>query len=250
MDAKLYRMYFLLFLFLLPLQASFIPTHKALEPFYENEEVVLIASTGRSGSTMLTEIITEASPSKRVLKTHILPPRPDFKGKILFIFSNPDKAAESALHIMLRDELFGELHFQHMESSDQEWLSAIGNTREQTLEHNLLAYDALGITRQMKRWLEETEPAVFEEAQVLAIKYEDLWKPRTLKAIELFLDIDHLDVPPYVHRGYTTQELYENELEFRETYNLNTWEDPKYMAYDEARFIWENAKSFRFLKLN
>ncbi len=238
----------LLLLYFIPIHASFIPTHKALEPFYEEKEVILIASMGRSASTMLTDIITEANPSKVVLKTHILPPRPDFKGKILFIFSNPDKAAESALHVMLRDELFGKLHFIHMESSNMSWFDEIQDTRLQTLEHNLLAYDALGITKQMRAWLQDTLICPVEEAQILAVKYEDLWKPRTIKAIELFLEIDHLAFPPYIPRGYT--ELYENELEFRNTYNLGTWEEPIYSAYDEARIIWEQALPFRFMKIS
>lgn len=237
----------LLLLYFIPIHASFIPTHKALEPFYEEKEVILIASMGRSASTMLTDVIAEANPSKVVLKTHILPPRPDFKGKILFIFSNPDKAAESALHVMLRDELFGKLHFIHMESSNMTWFDEIQDTRLQTLEHNLLAYDALGITKQMRSWLQDTLICPVEEAQILAVKYEDLWKPRTIKAIELFLEIDHLEFPPYIPRGYT--ELDENELEFRNCYNLGTWEEPIYSAYDEARILWEQALPFRFLKI-
>lgn len=198
---------------------------------------------------MLTDSICDASPSKIVLKTHILPPRPDFKGKIIFIFSNPDKGAESALHITLRDELFGKLHFIHMESSDRTWFEEIKDTRLQTLQHNLLAYDALGITKQLQCWLKETYSSPIEEAQILAVKYEDLWKPRTLKAIELFLDIDRLEFPPYVPRGYATQELYGNELEFRIMYNSGSWEDPLYPAYDEARVLWEQAPSFKFLKI-
>ena len=243
-------MFLILFILsIIPLHASFIPTHKALEPFYEEKEVILIASMGRSASTMLKDIIIEANPSKIVLKTHVLPPKPEFKGKILFIFSNPDKAAESALHMMLKDELFGKLHFIHVESSNMTWFDEINDTRLQTLEHNLLAHDALGITKQLRCWLLDTTVCPIEDAQILAVKYEDLWKQRTIKAIELFLEIDHLEFPTYVPRGYTTQELYENELEYRNHYNLGSWEEPVYSAYDEARKIWEQALPFRFMKI-
>jgi len=242
-------MFLLFLLFTVSLNAYFIPTHKSLEPFYEKENVILITSMGRSGSTMLKEIIAESSPSHIVLKSHILPPRPDFKGKILFIFSNPDKAAESALHLSMQDEVFGQLHFHHMESSDRSWLDEITDTRFQTVEHNLLAQDALGITKQMKMWLEDTRSCPFEDAQILAVKYEDLWKPRTNKAIELFLSLDRLEIPPYKQRGYLVEELLPQELEFRIIYNLGTWEEPIYSAYDEARELWKKEPSFRFLKI-
>ena len=46
-----------------------------LQPYYGKKDVVMIASTGRSGSTMLTHVIRDQAPKYHVLKTHILPPR-------------------------------------------------------------------------------------------------------------------------------------------------------------------------------
>src|ERR1700738_3483663 len=80
----------------------FISKRGQLEPYYRHKHVVMIASPGRSGSTLLTDLMKKYALKYRVIKTHLLPPDTRYKGKILFIFSNPDKAAESALHLVLR----------------------------------------------------------------------------------------------------------------------------------------------------
>ena len=48
---------------------------------------------------MLTEQFSRFYQAHEVFKTHLLPPDKRFLGKIVFIFSNPDQAAESALYL-------------------------------------------------------------------------------------------------------------------------------------------------------
>ena len=106
---------------LLPLQVYsswFLRNQEEFLEYKDNPNIVVIASPGRSGSTMLTQSIVNCSSSYRVLKTHCLPPQKDFKGKILFIYSDPNKAVESVFSYSLRDGNFGKEHFINMEGSD------------------------------------------------------------------------------------------------------------------------------------
>ncbi len=231
-------------------EKGFIANKQELKHYYGRENVVMIASPGRSGSTMLTDIARKYATNYKVLKTHLLPPNAKYKGKILFIFSNPDKAAESALHLVLNSRSHGATHFSNVESADQAWFSKIGrNCNNQTEKDNLLAYDALGCTKQLKKWLyEELQPSDLENAQILAIKFENLWEPETIQAIQNFLNITTLKLPPKRERGCDLDDLSTQELNFRMLYNVGTQEEPIYHAYDEARVLWEQAPSFQFLK--
>jgi hypothetical protein len=233
----------------------FIPAQEDLIPYYDVANSVLIASTGRSGSTILLDEVFKCAPKDWILlKTHILPPKKSYRGKIIFIFSNPDKAAESALHITIDDcwSWFGQLHFNHLESSDKDWLNMIGGeVIFQTEQHNLLAYDALGSTQQLACWLYcRTLPCDRKHAQILAVKYENLWEPATLQAIRDFLSFDDFALPPYIARGAKLEQLSVKERWFRTLYNLGTEEEPRYEAYDEARWFWKNAPPFQFLGIN
>lgn len=229
---------------------EFIQQPENLENYYYRKDVVMVASPGRSGSTLLSELLCIYAINYKVLKTHILPPNRKFIGKIIFIFSNPDKAAESILHIILNNVLFGALHFYHLQSSDKEWLKKIGETSNQNIENNLLAYDALGCEQQLAEWLYQTVPCDVKEAQILAIKYEFLWDPSVIIAIKNFLNLDIFELPPQKVRGYELSSLCPNEILFRKIYNLGTDDSPKYKAYDKARILWEAAPPFRYLKLN
>lgn len=185
------------------------------------------------------------------MKTHLLPPDQRFKGKILFIFSNPDKAAESALHRITHSPSNGRTHFSNVESADQKWFDEIDrNGNHQTLEKNLLAYDALGCFRQLKDWLhKKVQPCDLQEAQILAIKYEHLWDAETILAIQEFLQLPAFDLPPKRERGRDSDELSAQEKSFKKRYNLGTEDEPIYRAYDKARKLWEKAAPFQFLKL-
>lgn len=228
----------------------FSATHEQLEQFYDDPDVIVIASPGRSGSTMLTFLIEEFCQDRIVIKTHLLPPNSNFKGKILFIFSNPDKAAESVLHLTMTCFGFGEAHFFHLETSDKLWLSQIKDPRHQTLEFNLLAEDALGCAQQLNAWLHlYTEPTTLDSAQVLSVKYENLWEPATVNAIMDFLNLQTFTLPVYTPRGYGTDKLLPEEILFRTVYNLGTPDNPRYSAYDRARLFWEIAPPYQFLRL-
>ena len=232
-------------------QATFIADRESLVPYYGKQNVVIIASTGRSGSTMLTQQVTKYDARDKVLKTHLLPPDARFKGKILFIFSNPDQAAESALYMTLHHRKFAKNHFTYMETTDWEWLKRIGGPLHQTKEDNLLSYDALGIYDHLKIWLyTQTEPADPIDAQILAIKYENLWDRKTVQAIQTFLNIPYFTLPPKRARGRTESQLFPKEIAFKKTYNLGTKTDPRYAAYADARILWEQAPPIQYLKIS
>jgi hypothetical protein len=249
---------FLIFLFqgvpnsALSVNAIFIPTQEALIPYYNTDQAVMVASTGRSGSSILCQSLYSCAPHDYLLlKTHILPPKKHFLGKIIFIFSNPDKFAESVLYLTLTDPQWIRLAFYHIESSDKEWLKKIGTTPEQTETENLLAYDALGYFEQLKCWFyDRTTPCELNEAQILAVKYEHLWEPATQQVIEDFLLFENLSLPPQRERGRKWEVLTEKERSFRTLYNTGTQQDPRYAAYDEARLLWESAPPFQFLYIN
>jgi hypothetical protein len=229
----------------------FIAKRDGFKNYYGRQDIVMIASAGRSGSTMLTEQIEKYLSSHSVLKTHLLPPDRRFKGKIIFIFSNPDQAAESALYRILHGNRFGYEHFAHVETADREWLKRIGGPFNQTEQDNLLSYDALGTYVHIKEWLyQRTEPTSLEHAQILAIKYENLWDEKTVRAIRKFLHIPNFELPPKEERGHKEDELLPQEIAFRQIYNLGTPDNPRYAAYDDARVLWEQAPPFQFLKIS
>jgi hypothetical protein len=231
--------------------AIFLPKRENLKNYECRLDVVMIASTGRSGSTMLTEHLKKYMPSGSVLKSHLLPPDRKFRGKIIFIFSNPDQAAESALYMTLHRELFGEIHFANVETADREWLNRIGGSRNQTEQDNLLSYDALGTYEHLKIWLyTHTRPATPKNAQILAIKYENLWDKSTIHAIRKFLNINHFKLPRKKARGYKKDLLFPKEVAFRKMYNLGTSTEPRYAAYAPAKVLWEQAPPFQFLQIS
>lgn len=230
--------------------ATFIVHREHLKKYYGNSHCVIIASTGRSASTMLTEQIKSQDANHEVLKTHLLPPDKCFTGKIIFIFSNPDKAAESAFHKSIHERIWGALHFRNVETADRAWLKKIENTQNQTEDHNLLAYDALGIYEQLKCWLyTQTIPTTSENAQVLAIKYEHLWDENTINEIQNFLDIPSFTLPAQRVRGCVEGREKPLEISIKERYNLGTKQNPQYAAYQEARFLWQLAPPFQYLEI-
>lgn len=243
----------LLLLIAAPVYAEddFIATRDQFTEYARDKNIILIASPGRSGSTMLTDAITKCKGKSKVLKTHLLPPDTSFQGKILFIFSNPDQAAESALYRVLHSRSNGKTHFSHVESADGLWFKALGeNGHNQTETNNLLTYDALGCAIQLEEWLHNRARICdLQDAQILAIKYEHLWDPETVQAIKAFLKLKTFELPQKKSRGYTTDDLTANELAFRKKHNLGTNEEPLYRAYDKARELWLGAPSYQFLML-
>lgn len=227
--------------------AAFIAKSSGLKDYYFRDNIILIASMGRSGSTLLTDAVEAYASNSIVLKAHLLPPDKRYFGKVIFIFSNPDKAAESALHCSCVDKKFLAVHFSHVATADQIWLKVVRG--KQNLKQNLLSYDALGYSKHLDQWL-SLEPSDAENSQVLAIKYENLWDADTLQALKDFLNLDDFSLPEKVQRGAGLDDLFPKETYFRAIYNLGTPEDPRYSAYDEARDIWENAPAFSFYKLS
>lgn len=229
---------------------NFIPKHEQLQPYYGNKKVLLISSPGRSGSTLLTDAAKKYGSRYKVLKTHLLPPDTRYKGKILFIFSNPDQAAESACHLLIASRSGGATHFYNVETADQDWFAKIGQDgKNQNETYNLLAYDALGCEKQLEEWLHvKTEPCNRQKAQILAIKYEHLWDEETVQAIKKFLKLQTFHLPPKLARGKAEEELFPQEILFRQLYNLGTKEEPLYQAYDRARELWKEAPPLQFLK--
>lgn len=228
----------------------FIKTRIQLDDISNNPNAVIIASTGRSASTMLVKTIANFSTNQNIYKMHCLPPQNHFKGKILFIFSNPDLAAESAFHRMLENTGFGNDHFMNLETSDHAWLIQLGGIQNQTLTNNLLGYDALGCATHLSKWLHDrTIPSDVNHAQILAIKYENLWDKNTIQAIKQFLSLPELKFPSKRDRGYKKKVLTSMELAAREMYNVGSSKKPRYVAYDIARAIWDAAPPFQFLRI-
>lgn len=253
MKYRLLNIFWMLVLVLFPLTSyseNFIAKRQQLKLFLNKKNVLLLASTGRSGSTMLTKQLTKYAKNYETWKTHLLPPESIFKGKIIFIFSNPDIAAESALYMTLHRKDFGKRHFNHLETADKSWLKKIGHAHNQTEQDNLLSYDALGCAKHLEVWLHEgTEPCDIHEAQILAIKFENLWEKETIQAIRNFLKVPSFKLPPKRERGYDANELFPHERAFRNLYNLGTEKEPRYAAYDHARVLWEQALPYQFYKI-
>lgn len=227
--------------------ATFIKTRAILKQYYNSPDIVIIASTGRSGSTMLTGQVKKYDSRDEILKTHLLPPDQSFKGKIIFIFSNPDKASESALYLTFVSKSFMN-HFHHVETAEKGWIKKIGG--KQTLENNLLSYDALGIHEHLKVWLyTQTQPADPANAQILAIKYENLWDEETVAAIKDFLAVPDFSLPPKKPRGSSRKKEVPDLIAFKKMYNLGTESNPRYAAYDDARVLWEQAPPFQYLEI-
>ncbi len=228
--------------------ADFVELPEGFASYINDPQALVVASPGRSGSTLLVKAVAKAAGGRAVLKTHQFVPK-EFQGKALFIFSQPDRAAESALHKLLEDEAFGELHFQHLFSSDKKWLAEMGHdTRKQSLYHNLLAYDALGTGIHLQKWLFDwVVPAPKETAQILAIKYERLWDVETQEAIRTFCHLDSFELPQKKERGCEEKKMSSLELLLRRVYNEERKKPPEYKAYDYARQLWEKAPPFQFL---
>ncbi len=232
-------------------EEDFISSRTQLIEISKLKDIVVIASPGRSGSTLLTELAKKHVQHLKVFKTHLLPPTFKFNGKFLFIHSNPDLAAESALHRLLKSRSHGAVHFAHVESADREWFKKLGNSaKNQTKEENLLAYDALGCALQLQEWLfKRTKPSTINEANVLAIKFEHLWEEETIAAIKAFLKVETFELPPKRERGCEDELLTSQEIFFKNRYNLGSNEEPRYIAYDKARDLWKASPPFQFLKL-
>jgi len=229
---------------------TFIKTQVQLQAYYNKMDTLVIASIGRSGSTMLTDTAENYCSHYKILKCHLLPPKKTYKGKIIFIFSNPDLSAESVLHASLYNSKWGSLHFNNMESSDKKWLRNLSETERQTVNNNFLSYDALGYDNQLSDWLyEKTEPCDVKTAQILAVKYEHLWDKETIEAIESFLLVDNFALPPQKERGYQLDKITSKEASFRIMYNTGSAEKPKYEAYNSARELWEMAPPFQYLNI-
>jgi|GEM_PF-5464270 len=230
--------------------SEFIGNHNKWDDFYYKNNVVTIASTGRSGSTLLTKTIEKYASEYQVLKTHLLPPQKGYFGKIIFIFSDPNKSAESVFHNFLEDGNWGKLHFKLVETADKVWVEKISSTENQSRTDNLLAYDALGIYEHLNEWLyNRTRPSSIKSAQVMAIKYENLWDDETIEAIKAFLSLDHFELPKKRERGYSTSKFSKKEKNIRKLYNLGTISSPRYAAYDQATELWEASPPFQFFDL-
>ncbi|MBS0654266.1 MAG: hypothetical protein JSR46_00670 [Verrucomicrobia bacterium] len=228
--------------------AIFVPTRGDLAQYNGNSEYVMVASTGRSGSTMLTDRLCKYLPEQYVLKSHLLPPSKAYKGKILFVFSSPDQTAESTLYMALHVKNFGVHHFANVETSSIAWRRNPSMITNPDAKHNLFTFDALGLERHLQVWLHTgVVPASVDEAQILALKYENLWDEETVEAIRSFLKIPEFTLPEWRPRGH--QDLTEKEIELRKAHNVGTEEEPIYRAYDKARALWEQAPAFEFFKI-
>ena len=232
-------------------EGPFIKKRIELNKYTDRADVVMVASIGRSGSSVLYHTLLACADGYTVLKTHILPPDPTFKGKIIFIFSKPDTSIESALYQSLTDRGFIIDHFNNMELSDRGWLAQVHGGDEQTISNNLLCYDALGYGRQMNQWLvlktvKADHPV---DAQIMAIKYEDLWDPATIQGVMDFLGVESLPLPLQKDRRYKDRADHPAQRMFIERHNRGTDSDPIYQAYDEPRKLWAQAPAFQFLNL-
>ena len=232
---------------------EFMPHPDDYKKFNLNKDTITVCSPGRSGSTLLADIMDISKPYKLILKSHLLPPKLPWHGKIVYIYSNPDKAAESIFHVSLDHSFICDgrstwcLHFDHVETADKAWLAKIGDTVNQTVAVNLLSYDALGTERHLKRWLrKDVSPSTEKKGTILAIKYEHLWESGTIEAIKRFCGFDYFPLPEKKERGYALEVRSDLEKDVRRRYNLGTEAKPRYEAYDKARNIWKTAEKIQY----
>ena len=229
-------------------KGDFISSPDDLNEYIHDCKIVIIASMGRSASTMLTETIRHYAKEYTVLKTHLAPDSRHC-GKTMFVFSNPDQAAESALYrMMYRSPSNGFTHVKHLFSADRKWFAKIGNNaKNQTDKDNLLAYDGLGYEKHLTYWLfKKVKKCSPDKATILAVKYENLWDEETVEAINKFLRIPEFRLPPRIERGCSSYEIPSKMRRFIALYNQGTAEQPIYRAYDKARRLWQEAKPFEF----
>jgi hypothetical protein len=223
--------------------------HDTYEDAAQNSDSITIASIGRSGSDMLTAaILYTVQNTRKVYKTHLLPPKIPYSGKILFIFSNPSQSADSLLHRSIKQPNFRIGHFNNFEITDLSWRNSLGENIEFTLENNYLSFDGLEYHNQLINWLDESRNSKIEDANVMTVKYENLWDQETIDQIKIFLNLNQFKLPERKKRGCSESELTELEREIRKKYNLGTLENPRYPAYDKATEIWEEAKPYDFFK--
>lgn len=255
------RYFFLLILFS-PIFAReyFMYSQDDVKKYASDQNVIMVSSPGRSGSTLVRNVIRDNFPDRIVLKSHLLPPKVEWKGKILYIFSNPDQAAESIFHLSFDDPTFVQFHFDNVETADMRWLKKLKVQAEsdeatvfmnlhQNFKNNLLSYDALGTKRHLMQWLvRSVEKAPMEASNVMAVKYENLWDKEVVEAIKKFCGLESFPLPPKKSRGYRDHLAHKEQL-IRTTYNLGTESDPHYAAYVGARAIWEKAPKFQTYKL-
>ena len=231
--------------------AKFIRRAEELAPYSKKSDFIMVASEGRSGSTMLTEQLQKYIHPRKVLKTHMLPPpqASSYELKTIFIFADPCLAAESVLHKCLITPGFANAHFRNMEGADQNWLAKLGGPKGQNAKHNLLSEDVLGVTNQLECWLyKRTKPTTPEKATIFAVKSEDLWNEETLEALRAFIHVPNFELPEYRPRGQ--YKLSKMEKYFRKLYNQGTETEPKYAAYERARFLWNIAPSYQYLRFS
>lgn len=228
---------------------GFLRDRQSYQDFLANPNSLVVASIGRSGSSMLQDVLLEyATPYYQVTKTHLLPPTFLINGKIIFIFGDPNASAQSVCEIMFKDSLWIKHHFSQIETSDMKWLYEL-DSMQQTIDHNLLNYDALGYEQHLQKWLQtQTVRCEINEAQILAIKYENLWDVDTIQSIKSFLQIPFLELPLYKPRG-TRSKMNEILTDIKTAYNQGTEDNPHYEAYKKATMYWEQAPNFQYLKI-
>ena len=192
-------------------------------------------------SQSLKQIVERYSRSgQHVLKTHLLPPDPGFLGKAIFIYSNPDKSVESVFYAVNKDPVWGKTHFKHLEGADKEWSTSLE-------EINLFSRDVLGLTNQLERWLlTGTVASNPQDANILVVKYEQLWEKATIKAMEQFLSLP-IKLPKKRERG--KYERPEKQKKIQTAWNKGSEKNPRYEAYDQARDIWANSPAFQFRRV-
>jgi hypothetical protein len=247
MNNKSFFIIYFLIIYSVNLQAfsEFLSEREQLKDLNCLDSDLICASSGRSGSTMFTKFLVSKFPTSRVFKMHLLPPE-KFSGKIIFLYSNPHKAAESALHQFYLDKNFSYLHVRHMESSLKEWHLELDDESNDKLLENILKLDLIGYGEQIKQWVYELENSDVTNAKVMAIKYENLWDEETLVNLANFLGIESVNLPEWKQRGDFHHELSFKERSLINTYNLGTTDHPKYQAYDFAYNLWESAPPFSF----
>ncbi len=230
-------------------ERGFVSSYKEYESICNDTNVIVVGSVGHSGSTMLYEAVVESCEDRPVIKTHCLPPPKDrFQGKIIYIYSDPHKSIESLIH-----KATGTLkaHMRNMQTGDKELSDELSqgfyDDKEMILKQRLLQQDLYGYFVHLDCWLRRLPICDPEQANVLAIKYENLWEEESIKAIRFFLQDDSFQLPFYRPRG--DYELTAVEINARNAMNLGSKEHPRYKAYDDAWNIWNTTPSIQWSNL-
>ena len=151
-----------------------------------------VASTGRCGSTIMTEYLIKKTKEDDVFGVHARD-FVEFNGKVIFLFGNPMNTVIST-HRRIPNL---ELHYEHMGG-------------DYPMRAFRFIRDTLGIEKLFDDWYRK------HNFKLMTVRYETMWE--NLNKIGYFFDLDFSDFPKKRKR-LTDWRKHPNKVEIRKTYS-------------------------------